>query len=252
MIVSIYKCNCVTVILIYKFLIKKGVRTALLESEDNECPDCKEKGSSPGSLIPNRFLRNSVNAFKNRTGYKASSQIKKGNLLTIIYSYPTNYKVRVFILELNQQTKEVQENKQPENTPDKESEKETAEAKVEIEKTETEEKVAPETEDKEKEDLETKPNDSLEKQHPEDESTGEVDMENMETKHKNQNITNSPTHEDSDYEDNIVVTVPSASDTRTEKYLTRRHGSSHPKPPGIDQSSPKTKHQVFVFLIYMS
>ena len=30
------------------------VRTALLESEDNECPDCKEKGSSPGSLIPNR------------------------------------------------------------------------------------------------------------------------------------------------------------------------------------------------------
>ncbi|EAT46076.1 AAEL002729-PA [Aedes aegypti] len=45
------------------------VRTALLESEDNECPDCKEKGSSPGSLIPNRFLRNSVNAFRNETGY---------------------------------------------------------------------------------------------------------------------------------------------------------------------------------------
>lgn len=46
-----------------------GVRTALLDSEDNECPDCNEKGSSPGSLIPNRFLRNSVNAFKNETGY---------------------------------------------------------------------------------------------------------------------------------------------------------------------------------------
>lgn len=45
------------------------VRTALLESEDNECPDCHEKGSSPGSLIPNRFLRNSVNSFKNETGY---------------------------------------------------------------------------------------------------------------------------------------------------------------------------------------
>lgn len=39
------------------------VRTALLESEDNECPDCKEKGTSPGSLIPNRFLRNAVVAF---------------------------------------------------------------------------------------------------------------------------------------------------------------------------------------------
>lgn len=45
------------------------VRTALLESEDNECPDCHEKGSSPGSLIPNRFLRNSVNMFRNETGY---------------------------------------------------------------------------------------------------------------------------------------------------------------------------------------
>uniref|UniRef100_A0A182IJJ9 Uncharacterized protein n=1 Tax=Anopheles atroparvus TaxID=41427 RepID=A0A182IJJ9_ANOAO len=50
------------------------VRTALLESEDNECPDCKEKGSSPGSLIPNRFLRNSVNAFRNETGYIKSVQ----------------------------------------------------------------------------------------------------------------------------------------------------------------------------------
>lgn len=39
------------------------VRTALLESDDNECPDCKEKGTSPGSLIPNRFLRNAVAAF---------------------------------------------------------------------------------------------------------------------------------------------------------------------------------------------
>lgn len=45
------------------------VRTALIESEDNECPDCMEKGTSPGSLIPNRFLRNSVNSFKNETGY---------------------------------------------------------------------------------------------------------------------------------------------------------------------------------------
>lgn len=47
------------------------VRTALLESEDNECPDCFEKGTSPSSLIPNRFLRTSVNNFKNETGYIA-------------------------------------------------------------------------------------------------------------------------------------------------------------------------------------
>lgn len=50
-----------------------GVRTSLLESEDSECPDCKEKNCSPGSLIPNRFLRNSVNVFKNETGYTLTS-----------------------------------------------------------------------------------------------------------------------------------------------------------------------------------
>ncbi|XP_030558535.1 ankyrin repeat domain-containing protein 12 [Drosophila novamexicana] len=43
------------------------VRNSLLESEDSECPDCKEKNCSPGSLIPNRFLRNSVNVYKNET-----------------------------------------------------------------------------------------------------------------------------------------------------------------------------------------
>ncbi|XP_063229903.1 E3 ubiquitin-protein ligase RBBP6-like isoform X4 [Bacillus rossius redtenbacheri] len=45
------------------------IRTVLLESEDHECPDCKEKDVSPDSLIPNRFLRNAVNNFKNETGY---------------------------------------------------------------------------------------------------------------------------------------------------------------------------------------
>lgn len=47
------------------------IRTALLESDENECPECNEKGTSPGSLIPNRFLRNNVAAFStdsNTTG----------------------------------------------------------------------------------------------------------------------------------------------------------------------------------------
>lgn len=57
------------------------MRSALLESEDNECPDCKEKGCSPGSLIPNRFLRNSVNAFKNENGY-TNIRSKKGIIFT--------------------------------------------------------------------------------------------------------------------------------------------------------------------------
>uniref|UniRef100_A0A336KWY5 CSON000836 protein n=1 Tax=Culicoides sonorensis TaxID=179676 RepID=A0A336KWY5_CULSO len=53
------------------------VRTALLESEDNECPDCQEKGTSPASLIPNRFLRRSVNNFKNETGYTVPMKKKE-------------------------------------------------------------------------------------------------------------------------------------------------------------------------------
>lgn len=39
------------------------IRTALLETDDSECPECAEKGTSPGSLIPNRFLRTNVAAF---------------------------------------------------------------------------------------------------------------------------------------------------------------------------------------------
>ncbi|XP_023171826.2 E3 ubiquitin ligase PARAQUAT TOLERANCE 3 [Drosophila hydei] len=49
------------------------VRNSLLESEDSECPDCKEKNCSPGSLIPNRFLRNSVNVYKNESGNKLAA-----------------------------------------------------------------------------------------------------------------------------------------------------------------------------------
>lgn len=40
-----------------------------MESEDHECPDCKDKDISPVTMIPNRFLRNSVQAFKLETGY---------------------------------------------------------------------------------------------------------------------------------------------------------------------------------------
>jgi hypothetical protein len=40
-----------------------------LESDDQECPGCHEKETSPNELIPNRFLRTAVNAFKNETGY---------------------------------------------------------------------------------------------------------------------------------------------------------------------------------------
>uniref|UniRef100_A0A8D8WF45 E3 ubiquitin-protein ligase RBBP6 n=1 Tax=Cacopsylla melanoneura TaxID=428564 RepID=A0A8D8WF45_9HEMI len=46
------------------------IRNLLLESEEHECPDCKEKDVSPDTLIPNRFLRNKVNDFKKEKGYE--------------------------------------------------------------------------------------------------------------------------------------------------------------------------------------
>lgn len=39
-----------------------GIRGALLESEDHECPDCREKEIAPTTLIPNRLVY--VNAKK--------------------------------------------------------------------------------------------------------------------------------------------------------------------------------------------
>lgn len=51
------------------FSFHTGIRHSLLESEDHECPSCHEKSVSPDTLIPNRYLRNSVAKFKNETGF---------------------------------------------------------------------------------------------------------------------------------------------------------------------------------------
>lgn len=54
---------------LFKCILNLGIRNALLESEENECPDCHVKEISPETLIPNRYLRNAVNGFKDKTGY---------------------------------------------------------------------------------------------------------------------------------------------------------------------------------------
>lgn len=56
-----------------------GIRNILIESEENQCPDCKEKDTSPETLIPNRFLRNAVNTFRNKSGYKGGGHRVKRN-----------------------------------------------------------------------------------------------------------------------------------------------------------------------------
>jgi len=48
-----------------------------LESEENECPDCHGKEISPETLIPNRYLRNAVNGFKDKTGYSKRIEAAK-------------------------------------------------------------------------------------------------------------------------------------------------------------------------------
>lgn len=56
------------------------IRTALLESDENECPECLERGTSPGSLIPNRFLRNAVTAFHSDLNSLKSREKRKISL----------------------------------------------------------------------------------------------------------------------------------------------------------------------------
>lgn len=61
-----------------------GIRNALLESEENECPDCHGKEISPETLIPNRYLRNAVNSFKDKTGYSKRIEVTKVKVAPIV------------------------------------------------------------------------------------------------------------------------------------------------------------------------
>lgn len=52
-----------------------GVRTALLESDQHECPTCHEVDISPDTLIPSRKLRKDVIKYKNDTGYSPTKKV---------------------------------------------------------------------------------------------------------------------------------------------------------------------------------
>lgn len=66
---------------IFVYLSILGIRNALLESEENECPDCHGKEISPETLIPNRYLRNAVNGFKDKTGYSKRIEAVKEKII---------------------------------------------------------------------------------------------------------------------------------------------------------------------------
>ena len=51
------------------YFLTTGLREELLESEDHQCPSCKETNVSPDRIVANRSMRMAVNNFLNDTGY---------------------------------------------------------------------------------------------------------------------------------------------------------------------------------------
>jgi len=51
-----------------------GIRTALLESAEHQCPSCETPGQSPDVLIPNKYLRAMVTSFINETSYVSTKK----------------------------------------------------------------------------------------------------------------------------------------------------------------------------------
>lgn len=203
-----------------------GVRTALLESEDNECPDCNEKGSSPGSLIPNRFLRNSVNAFRSETGY-----IKPRQEQSMSQKYPIASTVQYWFHVSNQVAKPPppppQENSQPvaeveqlttgnEAVPAQENSSANAETSIAAD-------VSDET------------TVSTSQRSPKADGSAAPSPRN------------DSGHDDSDFEDNITVTVPpphlQGGNLYRDRHLNGRHGRHHRHNTGID-TPPKNPHLV--------
>lgn len=70
MIVSwLYSFECLSAAKLHSLNSVVGIRALLLESEEQECPQCHTKSVSPDTLIPNRFLRTAVTNFRSETGY---------------------------------------------------------------------------------------------------------------------------------------------------------------------------------------
>lgn len=228
-----------------------GVRTALLESEDNECPECNEKGSSPGSLIPNRFLRNSVNSFKNETGYNKPRQPKSKsmprNLAQQIKQQQqkkTNWNISNRI-DLETAPAAVEENTQASNDDDT-----TSSASPPQGKTTTATAAGP-TAAREPEATADDGKSPLA-------SEREQSEKGEKTPHDGEHSRAETPHDESDFEDNITVTVPkphthnSSSGGNTNSYHDYRERQSgmngryiRPNINEMDSASNQTQsHQV--------
>ena len=67
------------VICVYiKCFVSQGIREALLEDEEQSCPQCNEV-ESPDALLPDIILRNAISTFLNKTksGFRRTLKPKK-------------------------------------------------------------------------------------------------------------------------------------------------------------------------------
>jgi len=55
-------------------MLLTGIRTALMESAEHQCPSCETPGQSPDVLIPNKYLRAMVTSFINETSYVSAKK----------------------------------------------------------------------------------------------------------------------------------------------------------------------------------
>jgi len=75
---------CVGVLLV-------GIRMALMESDEHNCPSCETPGQSPDVLIPNKYLRAMVTSFINETSYvSAKKQPVSAPAVTASTTLPTS------------------------------------------------------------------------------------------------------------------------------------------------------------------
>lgn len=111
-------------------IFSPGIRALLLNSEEQECPQCHTKYQSPDTLIPNRFLRTAVTNFRSETGYTKATAGVAGKVTTALATPPAPtaettsplpVHVEIKAEEVNEDIKE--ENKEENNEENKEENK---------------------------------------------------------------------------------------------------------------------------------
>ncbi|XP_022223846.2 E3 ubiquitin-protein ligase RBBP6 [Drosophila obscura] len=204
------------------------VRNSLLESEESECPDCKEKNCSPGSLIPNRFLRNSVNAFKNETGYtmRAAKSVAVKKVEKPIEEKPPGSEEKPIEEKPKIEEKPLVENPVAEKEPEEVASKEK-----------TLKQEEPETNGKKHPPKVPSPEPAEAK------ATATATDSNADQSQKEKEKEKEKDKYDSDYEDNITITMPQTlSDSAS--IVSSKLSPTFPRKPPAHHVSHRREHKM--------